>query len=118
MYGRIATIRVVNNRTNERQDVILRSWADSLYHNPVYSTIRNQVVQRPGFISNSHALIDYQDNSATFITQIMFDSKENFLLYAEDPQTVSKWEMVTQFGKEAGLSVVYQETDHLYISSV
>lgn len=109
MYARVSTTVVVDP-TIDRPGMKLRAWADSLYYNPMYSTIRAQIAERPGFMFNSHSLIEYKD-TAKLVSQVVFDSKENFDSYAADPQTVNLWDLIDSLSKESGVSINFTDTD-------
>jgi hypothetical protein len=109
MYARISTTTIVD-QTEQRPGPKLRAWADALYHNPMYATIRSQLAERPGFLYNSHTLIEYK-NTAKIISQVVFDSKENFDVYATDLQTVNLWEMIQSLSKETGVKIQFVDTD-------
>lgn len=109
MYARVSTITIID-KTEQRPGPKLRSWADALYHNPMYATIRSQMADRPGFMHNSHSLVEYKD-TAKIISQVVFDNKENFDVYANDPQTINLWEMIQSLSKETGVKIEYIDTD-------
>lgn len=109
MYARISTT-VVTDLTIDNPGIKLRAWADSLFYNPMYDTIRSQRAERPGFMFNSHTVIEYK-NTAKLVSQVVFDTKENFDTYAADPQTVSICELVESFSREEGLNLSFVDTD-------
>lgn len=109
MYARISTT-VVTDSAVENPGTKLRTWADSIYYNPMYDTIRAQTADRPGFIYNTHSLVVYK-KTAKLVSQIVFDTKENFDTYAADPQTVSICELVESLSREEGLNLSFVDTD-------
>jgi antibiotic biosynthesis monooxygenase (ABM) superfamily enzyme len=109
MYARVSTT-IVTDSNVDRPGVKLRGWADSLYYNPMYSTIRAQMADRPGFMYNSHSLVEYK-NTAKLVSQVVFDTKENFDVYAADPQTTNLWELIESLSKESGVSIKFIDTD-------
>lgn len=109
MYARVTNTTVID-QTEQRPGPKLRAWADALYHNPMYSTIRSQMAERPGFMYNSHSLVEYK-NTAKIVSQVVFDNKEHFDMYATDPQTVNLWEMIQSLSKETGVKIEFTDTD-------
>ena len=109
MYARVSTT-IVTDHTVERPGIKLRSWADALYYNPMYATIRAQMADRPGFMYNSHSLIEFKD-TAKLVSQVVFDTKENFDVYATDPQTVNLWDLLESLSKESGVRIEYVDTE-------
>jgi len=109
MYARVSTT-IVTDPTIDRPGMKLRSWADSLYYNPMYSTIRSQMADRPGFMYNSHSLVEYKD-TAKLVSQVVFDTKENFDVYVSDPQTINLWELIESLSKESGVLIQFIDTD-------
>ena len=111
MYARVSTTIVIDP-TVDKPGMKLRSWADSLYYNPMYATIRSQMAERPVFMYNSHSLIEYKD-TAKLVSQVVFDTKENFDVYAVDPQTVNLWELIESLSKESGVYISFTDTDRI-----
>ena len=111
MYARILTT-LVTDPSVDKPGMKLRDWADSLFYNPVYDTIRSQRAERPGFMFNSHTVIEYK-NTAKLVSQVVFDTKENFDVYAADPQTISIWEFIDALSKESGVSIQFIDTDQV-----
>jgi hypothetical protein len=109
MYARVTKTTIVDT-TELRPGPRLRAWADALYHNPMYATIRSQMAERPGFLYNSHSLVEYID-TAKIVSQVVFDSKETFDVYANDPQTINLWEMIQSLSIENGVNISYIDTD-------
>jgi len=68
------------------------------------------MADRPGFMYNSHSLVEYKD-TAKLVSQVVFDTKENFDVYVSDPQTINLWELIESLSKESGVLIQFIDTD-------
>lgn len=108
MYSRRATLLVPGS-----YDLTpLRSFADTIYYNPMYETVVSQLRTSPGFVKKSHSLVEAIDQSY-LISEIVFDTKENFDLYASDPAIMSMWEYLIALAKETNIQTEIVDSEKI-----
>ena len=111
MYARISVTECINV-PREEQTQKLKDWSDSLYYNPMYAMVREQIMERQGFVSTSHSIVQYTNKTA-LVSQLLFDSKENFDNFVNDPQTVNIVNMLQTLAGESGLTATFRDTDQI-----
>jgi hypothetical protein len=89
---------------------VLRTFGDTVFHNPLYADVVAAFRQRLGFIRKTNTLIDSKDEIGVLI-EILFDSEENCKLYASDPSTVSLWEYFGMYANENGITISTETTE-------
>ena len=88
----------------------LREFGDTIMNNPMYGDIVAALKERPGFVQKTAAVTETQTRCFA-ITELVFDTKENFDLYITDPSTISLWDLFEIFAVESGMTVQKEITE-------
>lgn len=108
MYSRTAKLSVIESTDDDFSK--LRNFADTIFYNPMYESIALQLKSRPGFLQKSHAMVDTK-NTVLLISQVVFENKETFDVYALDPATINLWEYLVQLCKDEGMNVEVKDSE-------
>ena len=101
MYGRKAIMTKVNPSD---PNSTLRLFAQSLVNNDYYDIIVENLLDTPGFVNKSQCLVESKSNT-TIVALVVFDTKENFDAYANDPATTSIFNALQQSAQASNVNL-------------
>lgn len=108
-------LRALITKPGNTDSVLLRTWSDNLFYNPIYNDVVEVIKQSVGFIRKTNALLETKEYAGLLI-EVVFDSYENYESYVNQPSTISLWEMVNLFAEEHG--IVIERIDSNLISDL
>jgi hypothetical protein len=101
MYGRTITLTLKNPSDGVER---LKDFANTIVNNPMYDIIISRIKESAGFLLKTHAMVE-SANGVKLISQIMFENKEQFGLYADLESNRSVWDMFLSFADDAGIKL-------------
>ena len=108
-------LRAIISKPGNKDSVVLRTWSDNLFYNPMYNDIVEVIKQSVGYIRKTSILLETKEYAGLLI-EIVFDSYENYETYVNQPSTISLWEMINLFAGEHG--IVIERIDSNLISDL
>lgn len=100
-YGRRVTLER-KNKTDPRPTII--NFIYELSSSDMYPAIFDQLAELPGFVHKTTCLVETPDD-LTAISQVVFDTEENLLVYTSNPATVSLTEYLITLAEDSNIIV-------------
>jgi hypothetical protein len=101
------SIRVVLEIPGSTDPVPLRNFGDSIFMNPIYTDVILGIKERQGFVRKTSTIVEKVDRCYA-ISDVVFDTKENFDLYYDDQSVKNMWEYFIMFANENGISTTLE----------
>ena len=101
MYGRTITLTLKDSSVGAEN---LKNFANTIINNPMYEIIIARIKESEGFMFKTHSMIE-TNQGIKIVTQIIFEDKERFDLYANLESNQSVWDMLLGFAGDAGINL-------------
>ena len=105
MYGRTFTLIRIDQATPES---VVRNFMFTIAGNEMYALVFDEIRSLPGFLYKKTIIIE-SANDLTSISQLVFDTEDNFKSYYQDPKNSSLIEYLGEMALMAGLNMVATE---------